>query len=161
MFLKINGIDHELKFGFKFLRSLDELTKDTGDKNLTPLDNTVLSLGSEDVSVLPNLVKAALSHNEGLPKDEEIEAALEEMAGNLEGESLCSVFMITLKSAPLLIKQVKKMADMAEKMAEMEAKMMAKEMLKLENGLHEPDEAATTMESSSKPIASTDLVPGK
>lgn len=137
MFLTINGTQYELKFGFKFLKALDELTADQEKTpGLTPLDNAVLQLGVGDISMAPMIAQAALSHHAQIPEAGAVEDALEAMADGLKkGETICSVFISALKKAPLHTSQVTKMADLAAKMSEMQSQMMSKSMSELEGRL--------------------------
>ena len=134
MFLKINQAQHELRFGFKFMKVLDELTAATEKTpGLTPLDNVVLRLGTGDVAITPIIAAAALAHNPTVPPMDDIEAAIEDMAASLKTGTVCSVFIDALKTAPLHSESVTKMAEVAARMAEMQQQMMKKSMNELES----------------------------
>lgn len=134
MFLKINQAQHELRFGFKFMKVLDELTAATEKTpGLTPLDNAVLRLGTGDVAITPVIAAAALAHNPTIPSMDDIEAAIEDMAAALKTGTVCSVFIDALKTAPLHSESVTKMAEVAARMAEMQQQMMKKSMNELES----------------------------
>lgn len=134
MFLKINQAQHELRFGFKFMKVLDELTAATEKTpGLTPLDNAVLRLGTGDVAITPIIAAAALAHNPTVPSMDDIETAIEDMAASLKAGTVCSVFIDALKTAPLHSESVTKMAEVAARMAEMQQQMMKKSMNELES----------------------------
>lgn len=133
MNLVIKGTQYTLNFGFKFLRTIDEtLPKDLKTDGITPLDAIVLQLGMEDISVVPLVAAAALTHLGQAPGPEAIEEALEALAAELgPEETLCKVFTEALRTAPLLTASVEKMAGVATQMQEMQKKMIAKSMNEL------------------------------
>lgn len=135
MFLTINGTQYELRFGFKFLKALDELTAGQEQtQGLTPLDTAVIRLGMGDVSIIPSIATAALSYCAQIPEMGSIENALEEYASSLKkGETLCSVFTEALKKAPLHTEAVTRMAGVATKMADMQKQMIEKSMNEIEH----------------------------
>lgn len=141
MYLTINQAQHELRFGFKFMKTLDELTTDIEKTpGLTPLDNAVLRLGTGDVTITPIIAAAALSHNPTVPAMDDIETAIEDMAAGLKaGSTVCSVFIDALKTAPLHTESVTKMAEVAARMAEMQQQMIKKSMSELES-VSQPEE---------------------
>lgn len=150
MFLEINGTQYELKFGFRFLRALDE-SKAIEDKTdgLSSLDEVVIRLGSGSVELVPTVAKAALAHHAQIPKDEDIETALENLAEKTsDGESLCSVFIGALKKAPLHTIQVEKMAGLAEKMLAMQNQMMEKSMAEMQAQMAEKTVKNLTVKDS-------------
>lgn len=158
MFLNINGTQHELRFGFKFLKTLDELTAgQEKTPGLTPLDETVLKLGTGDISIVPVVATAALAHNATIPATEAIELALETLADTLpEEETICSVFIGALKKAPLHTKPVTRMAEVADQMAAMQEKMINKSMKELAEGSSPEAAASTTTKSTPTPTAISD-----
>ena len=145
MFLQIGSTQYDLRFGFKFLKTLDELTAGR-DKTpgLTPLDDAVLQLGVGDITMVPPVATAALAHHAKIPEAEAIELALEDLAETLpQGETICSVFIGALKRAPLHTETVTRMAELAAKMATMQQQMIEKSMNELANG-SQPEAAAST-----------------
>ena len=148
MFLTISGTQYELRFGFKFLKTLDELTAGRGrTPGLTPLDEAVLQLGTGDITMVPLVAMAALAHHATMPAADAIELALEELAETLQGgETICSVFIGALKKAPLHTESVTRMAEIAAKMAMKQNQMIEKSMSELDAGSSPAAEATTTIE---------------
>lgn len=155
MFLNINGTQYDLRFGFKFLRTLDELTSGREKTpGLTPLDDAVLQLGTGDITITPLVAAAALAHHATIPETSAIELALEDLAETLPaGESICSVFIDALKKAPLHTESVSRMAELAAKMATMQNQMIEKSMNELTNGSQPEAAATTTTEPTPTPSA--------
>lgn len=141
MFIKINGKDVELKFGFKFVRVLDELSEKT--EGVTPLDSAIMELASNNIMILPLLVKAGLSYLPELPDDEAIDDGLELMAEAQKGKSLCRAFIEAFEGHALHSVQTKKMVKVMEKLLKAQDQMMEGKMNDL---LKETTEATTTKE---------------
>lgn len=154
MFLNISGTQYDLRFGFKFLKTLDDLTAGHDrTPGLTPLDDAVLQLGIGDITMAPLVATAALAHHATIPATDAIELALEDLAETLpEGETICSVFIDALKRAPLHTGPVGRMAELATKMAAMQNQMIEKSMSELANG-SQPEAAASTTTASTPTLS--------
>lgn len=153
MFLQIGSTQYDLRFGFKFLKALDELTAGREKTpGLTPLDDAVLQLGVGDITMVPPVATAAMAHHAKIPEAEAIELALEDLAETLpQGETICSVFIDALKRAPLHTETVSRMAELAAKMATMQQQMIDKSMNELTNGSLPEAAASTTTEPTLTP----------
>lgn len=108
MQLTIDKKDYELKFGLKFIRSLDKayVQKIEGVEFSMGLQQANIYLNMKNVDALSVVIKAALSHLDTHPSNEQLENYLEDVFAQGKDEELFKDIQKAMEQAPFLKRQM-------------------------------------------------------
>ena|SRR5699024_2293614 len=108
MQLTIDKKDYELKFGLKFIRSLDKAYTQQieGMEFSMGLQQANIYLNMRNADALSIVIKAALSHLNSHPSNEQLEDYLEEVFTHGKDEDLFKDIQTAMEQAPFLKRQM-------------------------------------------------------
>lgn len=111
MNLNIGNKEYELKFGLKFINTMDKLyTQEmSGIKFGMGVEMMTTYLEMNNPTVLANIVKAGTSHLNSKPSNNEIEEFIEEKANNDELDKFFKEVKEATEQSPFLKYQMEKM----------------------------------------------------
>ncbi len=112
----INGKEYQLEFGIKFIRKMDEIytVSANGMAFGMGVESALSYIAMENPTVLYEIVRAGTSHLKNKPSNDDIEDALEKVAGEGKLEKLFKDIQKAMEEAPFLKQKIKNFKKQAK-----------------------------------------------